>query len=137
MTFAWHWQSNPSPPPAQGAVATGAARQRLLERLRQQDEPTLGQLQLSWRADLLVLVAPSTAWLPWVEDVQYISPAIDGLLWLPTHQQPSIPPDVLAQALLKQYQRSPLLLLARPQWVIPLDRLLPCDAQRLAQIGSR
>lgn len=136
MKVSWHWQPNPSPPPAQGMVAMGRSRQRLLWRLQQYDEHTLKALQISWCADFVVLVAPSTASLPWVDDVQYISPTIDGLLWLPTHQQPSISQDILAHAMIKHYQRSPLLVLAQPTSVIPLDRLLTCDLHRLAQIRS-
>ncbi|EPX96353.1 hypothetical protein K6V18_21535 [Ralstonia insidiosa] len=137
--LSWAWRPAAQPAAPQAAVAWGAAAKRLHARLRAHlgdIEAESSGLQVTASRDVLVVMGAASA-LPWVEGIEYAAPHPEApQLWLPTLQQPDVPFDLLAQALIRRYVRQPLLVWPSPAYVLPLDRALPLSAALLAQIDA-
>lgn len=135
LTQPWAWRSPQVPAEAQAAVAWGDVARRLHGRLALLAADHAARLLATANGDVLV-VTGATADLPWVDGVAYAASCASAPgLWLPTSWQPDVPQDLLGQALVARFKRSPLLLWREPQAVIPLDRLLavsPAHLQRIA-----
>ena len=134
-SFEWRWRPRTEALPAQAAVAWGAAARTLHARLRQFEPEQQAGLSATASRELLIVVGEGSA-LPWVDGVAYAGPCneVPGL-WFPTLEVPDLPADLIARSLQRHHQgRQPLLLWARPEAVLPLDRLLPLSPALLARI---
>ena len=140
MTF--DWLDDDAPPAPLGVVAFGDDAPALLARLQrmldgQRDDQATLPLRATAHRDALVVLGGADA-LPWLDGVRYIAPRPEApMLWLPTHQRPSLPLDLLAAAVLRRHARSPLLLWPGPAQLLPLDRARPIDATLLSRIAAR
>ncbi len=116
------WQPRSEALAPAGLLAHGRSAARLLSQLRKSHQPERFQVQV-WRGQLW-LQGPD---LPWADGVCYCAPVPEAaLLWLPTTQQTSLPPDLLLPALQRHAAgRSPLLLLPQPLQLLPLDAVRP------------
>lgn len=146
----WAWREETEAAPAAGAVGFGAVAQALLVKAQALIDRTAQPppWQVTAHASALILTGPAET-LPWVDGAGYIAPRAEAPgLWLPTTRRPDIALDLLARALARRYpQAQPLLLWpassrtgarqAAVQQAIPLTRLLPADATRLARIAAR
>jgi hypothetical protein len=134
-TFEWRWRARAEAPPAQAAVAWGAASRVLHARLRQFEPEQQAGLSATASRELLIVVGEGSA-LPWVDGIAYAAPCTDAPgLWLPTLEEPDLPADLIARSLQRHHQgRQPLLLWPRPEAVLPLDRLMPLSSALLARI---
>jgi hypothetical protein len=138
VPLEWRWRPRAEPLPAQAAVAWGAAAHALHARLLQLAPEQHAGLSATAGRDLLVVTGEADA-LPWVDGVAYAGPAAEAHgLWLPTVEAPDLPLDLVARSLQREHpNRQPLLLWPRPEFVLPLDRLLPLSAALLARIGTQ
>lgn len=131
------WIDEDVPPAPQGLVAFGDGARALLARLERALDgvPSL-PLRATAHHDALILLGAAEA-LPWRDGVRYIAPRPEApMLWLPTHQRPSLPLDLLAAAVLRRHARSPLLLWPAPAQLVPLDRARAVDATLLSRIAK-
>lgn len=132
----WHWRAEGAPPAPQGAIGIGAASRRLLdavERLRPHARETLA---LTANDDSLI-VAGAAESLPWCEGVVYLAPRAEATtLWLPTHERPDLPLDLLARAIARRHGPAPLAMLRAPRRLLPLQRALPASDALLARIRA-
>ncbi|MBI6561235.1 hypothetical protein EIG75_23145 [Pseudomonas syringae] len=133
----WNWRVRREPGQPQAAVAWGEVAARLHARLLRMPEDQTAQLQATANCDVLIVTGNADD-LPWVEGVDYActEPAAPGL-WLPTSWEPDAPLDLMGQALLGRFARTPLLLWHAPKVVVPLDRCLPLTARHLQRIQNR
>lgn len=132
----WTWRSRQVPAEPQAAVAWGDVARRLHARLSGLPQAQAARLQATASGDVLIVTGAGGD-LPWVDGVAYAAPFDDAPgLWLPTSWEPSVPVDLLGQALGARFKRSPLLLWREPQAVVPLDRLLPVCADHLQRIAA-
>ncbi|MES3025186.1 MAG: hypothetical protein V4857_26730 [Pseudomonadota bacterium] len=116
----WSARAAGGPPPG-GLVAAGAVARRVLLALRGYTDEHLQSLSMVATRDLLVVLGANDA-LPWVDGVRYCAP--DPLargLWLPTHQAPQLPLDLVQANLVARGARIPMLLWNEPEQVLPLD----------------
>lgn len=133
--IAWHWRPVADAAAPRAAVGHGPAAERLLARVGAWPQARRAALAVTGTRDWLVVLGPTDD-LPWVEGVRYAAPCADcPSLWLPTHRAPSVPPDLLWQALHARHRRAPLLLWPEPEAVLPLDRQLPADVAILETLG--
>ncbi len=131
---AWSWRPCLPPGRVGGAVIWG--RETALGVLRRLcASPEAGKpLRICLLPTGVVLVGESAA-LPWVEDIAYVTQSPEAPnLWLPVHQQPDVPLDLLARALSQRHPRQPVLLWPDPTWVVPLDRSYPLSPELLPSI---
>jgi hypothetical protein len=136
-SLGWGWRARAEVPLAHAALAWGEGARALLARLRVPSETPLDGLTLCLAHQVLVVIGPQAS-LPWVEGVAYAAPcAHDASLWCPTLQEPDVPADLLARALTRRFQRTPLLLWPQPAAVVPLDRQFPASPEVLAQVARR
>lgn len=132
----WDWRPRSEPLSAQAAVAWGEVARQLHARLQGLPAQQAARLQLTANAQVL-LVLGAEADLPWVEGIQYAAPdPVAPQLWLPTHWQPEVSAELLAQALRSRSTASPLLLWHQPRALVPLHRQLPLSPQHLARIAA-
>ncbi|RQO52817.1 hypothetical protein DBV14_15740 [Variovorax sp. KBW07] len=136
-TFEWRWRPRAEAPPAQAAVAWGTAARALHARLRLLEPEQQAGLSATASRELLVVVGEGGA-LPWVDGIAYAAPCAEAPgLWLPTLEAPDLPADLIARSLQRHHPgRQPLLLWARPEAVLPLDRLMPLSPALLARIEA-
>ncbi len=138
--FRWH--PDPQPPAPRGVVGVGAVARRLFDKLAAAlaDDERRAQaerLMATAHSDMLILTGDSDA-LPWVDGARYIAPRDAApALWLPTHECPDAPLDLLAIAIARRHPHMPLLLWPTPAQLVPLQRLLPANAALLARIDAR
>jgi hypothetical protein len=133
----WRWQDEVEPPAPEGVVGTGAVARRLLEAVAVRVPRERARLSATAHDGLLVLVGPADQ-LPWVDGVQFVAPRVEvAALWLPTTRRPTVPLDLLAQAVARLHRASPLLMLPEPAQLVSLARLLPADDFLIAQIRAR
>lgn len=113
----------------------GIAAARLLARLAGLPAERRASLAATGTRDWVIVLGPADD-LPWVDGVRYAAPcaACPGL-WLPTHRLPTVPPDLLWNALDARHRRAPLLLWPEPAAVLPLDRQLPVDDALIDALG--
>jgi hypothetical protein len=136
------WQPEPQPPAAMGVIGVGAVARRLFDKIAalMADEATrdaTGRLMATAHSDMLILTGTVDA-LPWVDGARYIAPRVDApALWLPTHERPDVPLDLLAAVIARKHPQTPLLLWPAPAQLVPLQRLLPANAAVLARIDAR
>ncbi len=134
---SWTWVEATASITPMAAVATGARIPALLRCLQTMPETGMSTWQIAFAEELLIVIAPSAV-LPWLDGLHYAANSHDApTLWLPTHLQPSVAPELLARAFKQQHQCQPLLLWPNPAIVVPLDTLLPmtpCLGQRLHQL---
>lgn len=136
VQLAWEWRAVATASKPQAAVACGSAARQLLERLVALPEAQQKQLSATANADMLVVIGPESA-LPWIDGIAYAAPHDDAAsLWLPTHQHPDAPCDLLAQNLVQRYGRQPLLLWPHPPALVPLDRQLPLTPALIGRIAA-
>ncbi len=135
--MALDWIDDEAPPAPQGVIVLGDDARALLARLqRSLDGATASPLRATAHHDALVVLGAADA-LPWLDGVRYIAPRPDApMLWLPTHQRPTLPLDLLGAAVLRRHARSPLLLWPAPAQLVPLDRARPVDATLLSRIAE-
>ena len=133
----WGWQDEAEPPSPQGVVGVGAVARALLETLAARPPAERARLSAAAHDRMLVLVGPAEQ-LPWVDGVQFVAPRAEAAaLWLPTTRRPTVPLDLLAQAIARHHRASPLLMLPAPPQLVSLARLLPADDILIAQIRAR
>ncbi|XLZ68991.1 hypothetical protein ABT364_20930 [Massilia sp. SR12] len=126
----WH-ERTPGLPPA-GLVATGPLARAVLRELGQRDAAALQGLSLVATRDMLVLLGDAGK-LPWLDGVRYCAPEPDvPALWMPTHLQTALPPDLVLGAMQRRAPQARLLLWYAPQLALPLDGATPVDATLLA-----
>lgn len=137
LRLAWQWHDVPEPARPQAAIAVGPAARLLLDRLRRDPAPEDGAALLATaNADMLVVLGPEAA-LPWVPGIAYAAPAADApSLWLPVLRRPSVPCDLLADALGRRHDRQPLLLWPEPASIVPLDRQVPVTPALIERIAA-
>ncbi len=134
--ITWTWRPVAAAAAPRAAVGHGVAATRLLARLAALPEDRRSALTATGTADWLVVIGASDD-LPWVEGVRYAAPgAASPALWLPTHVEPTAPPDLLWRALEARHGRGPLLLWNEPAAVLPLDRQLPATDALLATLAA-
>lgn len=125
-----------APEPPRAAVALGPARQALWAQLRALPDDALAGLGVTANREILVVLGASEQ-LPWTAGIAYAAPCPEApSLWLPTTQRPSLPLDLIEQALRARHCRSPVLLWPQPAWVLPLDRQLPASAAVLDRMAG-
>ena len=130
----WHWQQSMSEVEPQAAVGFGIIAPQLLACLRQMPSEHQARLHVTANRDVLI-VTGKTALLPWIDGIEYAAPdACAPSLWLPTRWQPSLPTELIAQALKQRYLRVPYLLWHQPKVIIPLDKQLPVSPALLDRI---
>lgn len=133
----WRWQDEAEPPAPQGVVGTGPVARRLLETAAEHGPAERARLSAMAHDGLLVLVGPAEQ-LPWVDGVQFVAPRAEAAtLWLPTTSRPTVPLDLLAEAIARLHRASPLLMLPEPAQLVSLARLLPADDFLISQIRAR
>ena len=140
-----NWRPDPAPPAPQGVVGVGAVARALMAKIAAQrtDEAAderAPALMATAHADMLILTGESTA-LPWVDGARYIAPRAEApALWLPTHERPDVPLDLLAVALARKLPpaqaQTPVLLWPAPAQAVPLHRALAATADVLARIDA-
>ncbi len=127
----WRWQRRAEPALPRAVVAWGDHALRLHARLCRLPADHLARLLGTASRDVLV-VSGAMDDLPWVEGAAYATPCEAApALWLPTLQEPTVPADLLCQALLRRHPRASLLLWPVPAAIVPLDRQLPLSAEHL------
>jgi len=133
----WTWELATEPNEPQAAIGIGATWKLLLDRLLALPDPQRAPLTVTANGDMLAVIgAPNH--LPWAPGVRYAAPCMEApALWLPTTHRPSVPADLLARAILRLHDRSPILLWPDPSWIIPLDRQLPVTEALLKRIKRR
>lgn len=115
-----------------GLVAMGPLARALLRELGQRDTAALDGLSLVATRDMLVLLGDADK-LPWLDGVRYCAPDPDvPALWMPTHLQTVLPPDLVQGAMLRRAPHARLLLWHAPQLALPLDGARAVDAALLA-----
>ena len=129
MKLEWSARNEPLQP--QAVVATGPAASKLARRLLQ--APHLPVLDWAASSGLIVLLG-ETANLPWVDGVRYLGrdPA-EPRLYLPTSLEPSLPPEWIASALVRQFGLAAPLALTESLVVIPLHQARALHATALEQ----
>lgn len=135
--FAWGWRERSVPLPAKAAVVWGDAVGPFLARLEHMvRQASASGLTVCGSEDLIVLFGDENR-LPWIDGVRYAAPSSDApSLWLPNTEQPDVPHDLLARALLKRHQRQPLLLWRQPVGLVPLDRQVPLTERWLHTMSA-
>lgn len=134
----WAWRPAAEPIPApQAAIAHGEPARALLVALAASPPARRADLRLSAAADWLVVLG-NPATMPWVDGIRYAAPAAQApMLWLPTHVSPDVDAGLVFSALKRRHGRTPLLLWAAPEAVLPLDRAQPADEATLRAIAAR
>jgi hypothetical protein len=106
----------------------------LLVRLFALPDSQRAALSITANRDMLAVIG-APEYLPWAPGVRYAAPCAEApALWLPTTHRPTVPTDLLARAILRRHNRSPILLWPEPSWIIPLDRQLPMTEALLKRI---
>jgi MoxR-vWA-beta-propeller ternary system domain bpX5 len=125
-----------------GVVGVGAIARHLFEHLTtaladDTRRESTERLMATAHSDMLIVTGAADA-LPWVDGVRYIAPRADApALWLPTHERPDVPLDLLALACARRHPQTPLLLWPSPAQLVPLQRALRVNAGLLARIRMR
>jgi MoxR-vWA-beta-propeller ternary system domain bpX5 len=113
------WRPRPEPLEPLAAAADGAARERLLHRLRELPEDRFSRLQGMAGESLLVILGAAED-LPWVDGVVYLGRSREApSLLLPTALEPSIPEPLLERAVRRLAGRA-----APPLAVLPARALV-------------
>lgn len=121
LTFPLTWQPNTAPPKPLGVFATGITAKQLIERIIHLTDVQQLRLKVITSQHRLIVLGKQTD-LPWAENITLIAPFTEtAKLWLPIHQQLSLPNGLVEQTLVQHFKRQPLLLLPSSQTVIPLD----------------
>jgi hypothetical protein len=137
----FEWQTEPKPPTPMGVVGVCEVARRLFEKVSAMlaDEvrrESTERLMATAHHDMLILTGAADA-LPWVDGARYIAPRADApALWLPTHERPNVPLDLLALAVARRHPQMPLLLWPSPAQLVPLQRALAVNADVLARIDA-
>ena len=130
----WSWSKCPEPMEAKGAAAWGNDVPTLLDHLEQKLE-TETNLKVCAHPRGLVVMGDKDD-LPWAPGITYIAPTAEApTLWLPIHQKPDIPLDLLNRALVQRYERQPLLIWPDPACIVALNHTYSLSKKILAQIG--
>ncbi len=133
---AWNWREWPEALPAQAVLAWGEAATQLLVRVAAMPVEQQARFRITASLDAVMLIGAENE-LPWVANAGYAAPHPDAPeIWLPTLWQPDVPGDLLARALVREFQRQPLLLWRSPAVVMPLDRALPVSVAVLARVNA-
>lgn len=132
-TLAWRERAHTLAP--LGLVAQGVVAQSLLAGLKRRDPASLQGLSVLATSTLLVLRGDGES-LPWVDGVRYCAPDPDAAgLWLPTWLAPTLPPDLVLDALRRRAGHASLLLWPDPGLVLALDGALPLSAHVLGWLA--
>lgn len=132
MSAMLDWQERTPGLPPEGLVAVGPLARTLLSELGRRDTAALQGLSLVATRDMLVLLGDGGK-LPWLDGVRYCAPDPDvPALWMPTHLQTVLPPDLVHGAMLRRASHARLLLWNAPELALPLDGARPVDAALLA-----
>jgi hypothetical protein len=132
----WAWIEERDKPAAAGVLGWGSVARALLARARSAVEPNVKspRWQIVAHHQLLMLTG-TTECLPWVDGACYAAPRPEAPnLWLPTLERPNVALDLLAAAIGRRYPQKPILLWPDPAQLVPLNRLLPADADVFARI---
>lgn len=133
----WHWQTQEEAPLPAAAVAWQSAAQTLHAHLLALPEARQAALRMIASQDVLIVLGKNED-LPWFDGIAYAAPSRnEPELWLPTTRVPSVPQDLLYQALLGRFRVHPLLLWPEPQLVIPLSDPVAVTVQALALLTQR
>lgn len=132
MSAMLDWQERTPGLMPGGLVAMGPLARALLRELGLRDAAALDGLSLVATRDMLVLLGDAGK-LPWLDGVRYCAPDPDvPALWMPTHLQTVLPPDLVHGAMLRRAPHARLLLWHAPQLALPLDGARAVDTALLA-----
>lgn len=134
MHFTVSWRPRPTPLEPSAVVAWGATlASKLGRRLLEHDDEALARWRGVAGPEVLLALGPD---LPWIDGVQYLGsdPAAPGLL-LPTTAAPTVPAELLAQALRGRAAPGsmPLAVLPDPPRVVPTGSARPIDRPSLSK----
>lgn len=102
LQITWHFREEPRVPVA--VVASGETAKELAKKLLSSDHTQWTNWKGAAASDTIVLLGEAES-LPWVDGVSYLgSDERAPHLLLPTNREPSVPADLLQQALI---ERSP------------------------------
>ncbi len=134
--IGWGWRPVKVALAPRAVVAHGGAARRLHARLAGLPSARREALEVTAAPGWLIAIGPSDD-LPWADGVRYAAPCpLVPELWLPTHVEPDVPVDLLAQALRRRHARQPLLLWNEPALTWPLDQVQPASDTALAGIAA-
>jgi len=132
MSVVLDWQERTPGLPPGGLVAVGPLARALLRELAHRDAAALQGLSLVATRDMLVLLGDAGK-LPWLDGVRYCAPDPDvPMLWMPTHLQSVLPPDLVQGAMQRRAPHACWLLWHSPELALPLEGARPVDAALLA-----
>lgn len=128
------WQPRPHPLAPVGAVATGEAARRLVDRLLRLPDDALGALEGVGGEGLIAVLGE----VPWTDELTWLGrdPAATALL-LPTTRAPGPPADLLQAALLRRVPEGSAPLVLLPEGLIPMGRARPVDRAWLSRWRAR
>jgi len=132
--FKIRWTPRDCPLLPVAVAGQGETSLRLARRLLQLDDESLGQLEGVAGRQLIVVQGRSDV-LPWVDGVQYLGISSDSQSVLfPTNYQPSLPPELLANALrVKLHATGLIAVLQDPLLVVPMRNAKPISRRTLAR----
>jgi hypothetical protein len=134
--IGWAWRPVEVAPSPGAVIAHGDVARRLHARLARLPSVRRELLEVTAASSWLVVIGAADD-LPWADGVRYAAPsALAPGLWLPTHVEPAVPHDLLAQALRRRHERQPMLLWPEPAVAWPLDRAQPASDTVLAAIAA-
>jgi hypothetical protein len=132
--FKIRWTPRDSPLLPVAVAGQGETSLRLARRLLQLDDESLCQLE-GVAGRQLIVVQGTWELLPWVDGVQYlgVSSAAQSVLF-PTNYQPSLPPELLANALrVKLHATGLIAVLQDPLLLVPMRNAKPISRRTLAR----
>lgn len=130
------WVTRHEPPPLPMAVwAPVGVASTLVARLAERDDAELLDLRLLQAARGVLVLGPAAV-LPWCDGVTYLATTPEApSLFLPLHERPRAPLDLVARALaLRLGQDGPVMLLREPLSTASLSAARPVQRAALARL---